>query len=426
MVTVIPDRLFVDLRGSVAQQSIFGGFSEGTATPSGSTTLNRRDQTTTASLFVSPYYVQRFGAYGVGQLAYSLSYVDQGNISRSNLVGTTVIDPVTGLPVTTARGRGIGNLLTQREVATFTSGENLGRIQSTLTLSATQYDGSGPYRNAHRNEVSLDNAYAITRTIAVLGTVGYQNLRFDTIPRTRVDDVLWNLGVRFAPTPEDFISVRYGRRDGFNDFAADASYQTTPRTRVFLRYSNGLSTDLEESSNLLASTQVDSSGSTVDTATGRPVLGTAGNFFGIQDNLFRLRRLSASGVLLLDRDVFTLSLVHETRSLVGRSPTANLATSGTSGSGLYSTLQWQHDLSPDLQSQVALQFGTRDDDGGFTSSGVNTRSRSDRIISASASLNYQLSQTISTRALYQISNSSGNGTGDVTQNLVLVGLRKTF
>lgn len=425
--TVIPDSLFVDLRGSVTQQSIFGGFSAGTATPSGATPLNRRDQTTTASVFVSPYYVQRFGGYGTGQLAYALSYVDQGNLNRSALAGGgTLIDPVTGLPVGATSGRDIGNLLTHREVATFTSGEELGRIRSTLTLSATQYDGSGPYRNAHRNEVTLDNAYAITRTIAVLGAIGYQNLRYDTIPRTRVDEPLWNLGVRFAPNPEDFVSVRYGRRDGFNDFAADISYQTTPRTRVFLRYSNGLSTDLEEASNLLASTQVDPYGNTVDTATGRPVLNTTSNFFGIQDNLFRLRRLSASGVLLLDRDVFTLSLVHESRTLVGRSPTATLTSSGTPGNGLYTTLQWQHDLAPDLQSQLTLQYGTRDGDGGVATTGVAARLRSNRVISAAASLNYQLSQTISTRALYQFSSISGNGAGDVTQNLVLVGLRKTF
>ena len=427
VVTVIPDRLFVDLRGSVTQQSIFGGFSQGTATPGGTSTLNRRDQTTTASVFVSPYYVQRLGGYGTAQLAYSLSYVDQGNLSGSTVIGNTVFDPVTGLPVTTTRGRGIGDLLTQREVATFTSGENLGRIRSSLTLSATQYDGSGAYSNARRNEAVLDNAYAITRTVAVLGSIGYQNLRYATIPRTRVDGVLWNVGVRYAPTPDDFIAVRYGRKDGFNDFAADASYQTTPRTRVFLRYSNGLSSDLEESSNLLASTQVDTFGNSVDATTGRPVLSTTNNFFGIQDNLFRLRRLSASGVLLLDRDAFTLSLVHETRSLVGRVPTATLAASGTSGSGLYTTLQWQHDLAPDLQSQVILQYGTRDSDDDFAATGTNARrARSDRVISAAASLNYQLSQTISTRALYQISNSSGNGAGDVTQNLVLVGLRKTF
>ena len=93
------------------------------------------------------------------------------------------------------------------------------------------------------------------------------------------------------------------------------------------------------------------------------------------------------------------------------------------------TEQWQHDLAPDLQSQVTLQFGTRDDQGGFTPAGVvvgTARSRTDRVISAAASLNYQLSQTVTTRALYQISNSSGGGAGDVTQNLVLVGLRKTF
>lgn len=428
LVSVIPDRLFVDLRGSVTQQSVLGGFSQGTVTPSGATTLNEQDRTTTASVFVSPYFVTRLGGYGSAQLAYALSYVDQGNLNRSNLIGNTLIDPVTGFPISTASGNDVGNLLTHREVATFTSGENLGRIRSALTLSATQYDGSGPYRNAHRNEVSLENAYAITRTVAVLGTIGYQNLRYDTIPRTKVDDVLWNVGVRFAPTPEDFISVRYGRRDGFNDFAADASYQTTPRTRVFLRYSNGLSTDLEEASNLLASTQVDNFGNTVDAASGRPVLGTTNNFFGLQNNLFRLRRLSASGALLLDRDAFTLSLVHETRTLVGRVPTATLGSGGTSGNGLYTTLQWQHELSPDLQSQVTLQYGTRDDDGGFTSSAstVAARVRSDRVISAAASLNYRLSQTITTRALYQVSNTSGSVGGDLTQNLVLVGLRKTF
>jgi len=430
LATIVPDAVFLDLRGSVTQQSRSGGYGQ-TSTQ----TLNRNDQIQTIALSATPYAEHRFGGWGTGRIGYSLARTIQDARNGQDTLATnqTLVLNKSVIGAT-------GNLTTQRERASFLTGENLGRINDIAVVEAVQYSGAGAYRGAHRNQVTNDVGYAVTRTITALAGFGYQDLQFNGTPGVRINQPIWSVGARIAPNPDSTLPVTYGHRDGFNAAAVDGTYSPTARTRVFVRYSTGLTTDAEEQQNLLQSTNVGPGGLLVDSTTGAPISSSSGAF-GTQSGLYRLRRFSISGLLLMNRDSVSVSLAQEDRTNVNTIPASagsNSVPAGASSSGIVGTLSWQHELSPALSSSATFSYGT-DDNGSVTGAGS---SGSQRTVQTSLALNYTFTETLSGSARYQFTDRSG-GTGrttqpnfntfgsgqagqNLTENLLLVGMRKSF
>jgi len=433
LATLVPDAVFLDLRGSVSQQSRTGGYGQ-----INTQTLNRDDQIQTVALSVTPYAEHRFGGWGTGRIGYSLARTIESGRTNQNTFNTNQVFLLNN-------GFGnTGNLTTQRERASFVTGENLGRVNDVAVVEAVQYNGVGSYRGAHRNQVTNDVGYAVTRTITALVGFGYQDLRYSGIPGIRINEPIWSVGGRLTPNPDSTITVTYGRRDGFNAAAVDGAYSPTARTRVFVRYSTGLTTDAEEQQSLLDSTNVGPTGLLVDSVTGAPVSSSSGAF-GTQNGLYRLRRFSATGLLLLNRDSVSVSLSQEDRTNVNNVASSTGATAvpaGASNSGTIGTLAWQHELTPVMSSSASLSYGV-EDNGNLVSTGS---SGSQRTVQTSLALNYLFTETLSGSARYLFTDRSG-GTGrtnqsnlglnsgpfgfgqagqNLTENLLLVGLRKSF
>lgn len=426
LATLVPEAVFLDLRGSVTQQSRTGGYGQ----TSGTVALNRNDQIQSTSFSVTPYAEHRFGGLGTARLGYSFARTIQNGYGRQEAGSTQtfLFNDGFGTP---------GNLTTQRERASFVTGENLGRVNDVTVLEAVQYSGVGAYRGAHRNQVTNDVGYAVTRTITALAGFGYQDLRFDGAPGVRVREPIWSAGVRLAPNPDSSVTITYGRRDGFNAAAVDGSYSPTARTRVFLRYTTGLTTDAEEQQNLLATTNVGPTGLLTDSVTGAPVSSSSGAF-GTQNGLYRLRRFSVTGLLLLNRDSVSVSLQQDDRASVSAVPAGlgGAAQATGSNSGVVGTLAWEHELSPALSSSASLSYGV--DDNSLAGAGS---SGSQRTVQTSLALNYTFAETLAGSARYLFTDRSGGGrTGPavagppgsgqpgqtLTENLLLVGLRKSF
>ena len=106
-----------------------------------------------------------------------------------------------------------GNLQTNTEFASFTTGENLGRIQNSIYGTASQYSGSYFYQGASTSSVTDRLSYAVYRWLTVFGTVGYENYDY---PRNgyRLSDATWTVGVTLTPKRDQHAdcSVRSGCR----------------------------------------------------------------------------------------------------------------------------------------------------------------------------------------------------------------------
>jgi len=433
LVAIVPEAVFLDLRGSVSQQSRFGGYGQTSSTIA----LNRNDQVQTTAFSVTPYAEHRFGGFGTARLGYSVARTAENGYGSQNGLNTSQA-------VLFNNGFGaVGNLTTQRERGSFVTGENLGRVNDIVVLEAVQYSGAGAYRGAHRNQVTNDVGYAITRTITALAGFGYQDLRYSGTPGVQIREPIWSVGGRFTPNQDSSLTITYGRRDGFNAAAVDGALSPSARTRVFVRYATGLTTEAEEQQNLLATTNVGPTGLLVDSVTGAPVSSSSSSF-GTQNGLYRLRRFSITGLLLLNRDSVSASISQENRTNVNTVPVSIGGTAlpaAASNSGVIGTVSWEHELSPAMSSSASLSYGVDDNGNTF---GV-AASGSQRTVQTTLALNYIFTETLTGSARYLFTDRSG-GAGRVqansglnagpfgfgqagqnlTENLLLVGLRKSF
>lgn len=454
LATVLPQTLFLDLRGSGAVQSTSTG--QG---PTATTNLSRDNTTQNYSFSASPYAVHRFGPWGTGEVGGSVARTIQSSLKQNGTVqsnfGQTGFNQA-GFNQNGQfqngffqNGQGINSAATNQNVTSysghlaFVTGEAFSRYSGTALAQATSYDGSGVLFGAYRDTATLDSGYGITRTITALATVGYERIHYAGTAPVHISDAVWSAGVRLEPNAASSITVRYGHHDGLDSASLDASFQPTARIHVYARYSTGLTTQAEQLQNALATSDLDTQGNPVDHLTGAPLV-PVGNFFGTDNNLSKTTVASLTGVLQLDRDSFTASVNSQTQTLISGSSAAGLAASaaagGTNGgnsSGVYGSLSWSHELRPDLQSTLFVQYGTSStSQSGVPGAPAQGNNPDQRSLSASASLSYALSRTLSGQFQYSYNQTSGgsqfgagtraSANGSSTQNIVLLSLLKSF
>ena len=429
LATLLPQTLFLDLRGSGAVTPITAG--QAPAGAAGTTNLSPANSSQNYSFSVSPYALHRFGAWGTGEIGAGVSRTIQNALQTA----APVVGPQTAVQAALADLAAASNQNTTSydgHVA-FTTGEAFGRYNGAALAQASSSQGGGVLAGGYRDTVTLDNGYAVTRTITALATIGYERIHYSGTTPIRIDDAIWNAGVRLVPNADSTITVRYGHQDGLNSLLVDAGYAPTVRTHIYARYSTGLTTGAETLQNALASSDLDTLGNPVDHGTGAPLV-AAGNFFGTQNGLFRTTVASLTGVLALDRDSVSLGINSQQQKLLSASSAATLAASTAdvpgfgSSRGVYGSLNWSHQLRPDLQSTVYGQYGVSSSGG---------TAGTEQLVVLSAALSYALSKTLAGNLQYSYDRNFGadqifagaNGAAaaiNADQSLVVVSLVKSF
>ncbi len=397
LVTIVPNELFLDLRGFASMQSATGGFS-----PAGPVPLSRSNQTQTASGSASPYYVHRFDDYGSIRVGYSFNKTLTGDTSQ--LATPTQFPIFSNL-----------NLTSNEEYATFRTGENFGRVNDQIWIDAIQESGFGVVQGARRNLVLNQPAYAIDPRLSVYGQIGYEDIAYPrAVPAIRISDVVWAVGFRLTPNADSAIDVRYGHRDGFNSARVDASYALTARTKIFARYSEGLTSLAEEIETALATSAVGMGSNSIDAITGAPVLVT-NQLIALQPSLFRVKSLSVSSVTAWPRDTVSLSFLHEEDDLLAISA----GSFGFSDRANSATVSWAHSLSERLSGTANVSYGA------YETSVASLGSQ--RFFSVILSGSYAFTETLTGVAQYVLIDRTANIPGQAfIENRALIGLRKSF
>lgn len=415
-ITLLPERLFLDLNGFALTVPTNGGYA-----PAGTVAVGRQGQSQVLGFSAHPYLREHFGDLGSLEVGARVSYSSQNNLFSNQQAGpafqaaTTVNDQ---------------NVFSQQEYLLLKSGPDLGRTSVVLSVIGDQSTGTGGFNDSNNDEVKLTVGYAVTHGVAVLAALGYDTIHYGGYsggaPYNQAG-IEWSAGVRWDPNPDSTVVASYGRQDGVNSPQINISYAPTARSRVYARYSQGIATGLEQMLNAMNSSTLDPLGNPVSIDNGTPQQ-IVNNFFGVQNNLARVTNASATAVLQLDRDSFSASLGYMERQQLGGTTTS----STTDYSSYYASLNWQHDLRPDLKSFVFAQWGN-------TQQGVAQNSRAgfnqnyDTLV-FSLRLSYALSETLNTYLQYSWA-SQGNlalagtlGTVPVNEptNLILIGVHKTF
>src|SRR5580700_137519 len=143
--TVVPDLFFLDARGLLSEQPSIPGIGTGliaglspTAIPSllGPSFVNTSQGIASSQLAqvtsfsASPYLAKRFDGIGSAELRYSFS-----DTNISGIQGTT---PLILTPTPAGTQLQNTSTTTNEATASFLTGENLGRLQSRITLDAAQ------------------------------------------------------------------------------------------------------------------------------------------------------------------------------------------------------------------------------------------------------------------------------------------------
>jgi uncharacterized protein (PEP-CTERM system associated) len=414
LATLVPDLLFLQVNAFAAVQSTQPGFG-----PSTTTTLNRQNQTQTTSFSASPYVTHKFGGTGTFEAGATISYSGNNNVtavSSGNVIPSAQLGLLTPTTATTVPN---SSYTSTEEHASFATGEDFGRLSHRIAISATQYIGQGIYQGAYRSLETYDIGYAISRFVTALAEIGHESIHYGGVPPVRIDDLVWDVGAKVAPNGDSALTLTYGHHDGGDALTFDGHYAATARLQLYGRYTDSLTTSAQSIADALASVDTTTSGALFDTSNGAPI-NITDNFFGIQSGLYRLRRLSATASLVYDRDLFSFNVARQSEQVIS---SASTASPGTSNRGTYGSIAWTHDLSPDMQSNAFVQYGTYST--AATSSGAASSGNVSVVFSLS--LSYALSGTLRLKAQYSFSKNDSNTAGQSsTQNAFLVGLHKQF
>jgi len=404
LAAMVPGLFFVDLRAAASVVPTIAGYIPG----SGQVVAgNNIMQTYTTQ--VTPFVVHRFGSAATVQAGYSFEYSSQnfGSFTQSNSLSAP------------------SDYLANRVFAVVRSGEDFSQLALQARADGTKYAGNGVYDDAHRFITVLETRYAILRSVALLGEIGYENQAYSGTSPFSISDAVWSVGLRLTPRPDSIVVAKYGHQNGFNSLYLNAGVPLGARTDLFATYRETLATTLMQAQDLLATTTVDALGNPVDSQSGAPVV-LINPFLGLSDTLYRMRVGTVSLRHLWPRDSLTLSGTWQYQEPI---TTANSTVSNTTTVGTYATLSWAHELLPRTSAVATAQYGHFYGLLGFGQTGFGQQFNQGETdtYTLAATLMHQLQSNLTGNIQVSWTNNTSQvANQSYTQGVIRVGLRRTF
>jgi uncharacterized protein (PEP-CTERM system associated) len=408
--TLVPDTVFVSAnafatQASTSQLSAYNGVN----------TTAGNNQTQTYSFSVNPYVVHQFGSLASVQAGYALSdsFFDNSRQSSFNNAGATAPNSNTGV---------------QREYMNVTSGSDFEILNHAVKLDAEQFFGDNSRSTGHRNTADYTLTYAVNRFLAVLGTIGYEDLSYaaTTYRGAQVSNpyavrgLTGAGGVKFTPNNDSTLSVSYGHYDGGNQLSANGTLHATSRITLVANTSTGITTNGQDLANFAASTNFGPDG-TGRSSTGAPVayaLGTS----AANTAPYRLTRSSLNAIYALERDSFAASFTYSEQNNV----TGNTTAIGASSTSTLGSVSWQHQASEDISLTASANYGQQ-----HTAAYTGSASRNTPVVGGLVRLTNALTETLMLDVEYiyahqQVFTALNTQNKVESMNEVLFGLTKRF
>ncbi len=445
IVTVVPELAYIDVRAVSGTQSRIGGLSGlggigssgdfGTASASGPATngagLNRFNEVQTTSFGVSPYLLRKFGDYGTAKLGVS------ADVSSSTPVSGFAANPFS------TGGAGSQTLLTTEQIAQFTTGESLGRFQDSLSIdvsqSRSQFNSGTPGSpnssfTSQRQTVNNQMSYALDRTFTALASIGDEQITYSSNVAAPIRGITWSVGMTITPNQDSSLTVKYGHQNGSTSVTANGYYAVTARTLLSFDYSTGVGTQLENLQNQLNNNAIAANGQSINPQTGGPNF-VSTNAAGAQTGVYRFQTLNMSARTAWERDTVQATLSWSVQTnlspggtsgstfldpLTGNVIVLSSPTAGTNRTTDYKTasLQWTHELTPDLTMSSSAAYSLIRRGGGLGNDGA---------LSIALGLRYVLSESLTANARYSFFDRISRIPGyTLYENSLLLGVTKQF
>ena len=389
-IEVYPREVFVDGSASISQAYINNA---GAFAPTNLTT-NKNLQTVEAVNF-SPYILHHLGSYVDTETRYRFSTVSTG-------------------------AAGIGTQNTNQLISTITGGDYFGLLGWTLTSSYTKTNGLSTVAGSAASNASnidklerLDVRYPIYDRLSATGSIGYESIKDPTLT-TRPKGVLWDIGLRYDPSPYASVSFSYGHHPEGTDFAFSARYDVSAQTHLNASYTQTIETTQSLIAANLRGLIVGPGGVLIDPRTGLPVTpGPSGPGvipFSLTNGSFLDKRFSLDATATRGRNTYSVAAYDDRQSdQVGQANTQAIG----------GTFNWFRQLWPNLTSNLNLGYARI--------SFLDGTNRADNYYTASATFAYTLSPTVTAQlSLVRSDRESNQKQNSLVDDLVTLSVQKRF
>ncbi|MEO5374834.1 MAG: TIGR03016 family PEP-CTERM system-associated outer membrane protein [Alphaproteobacteria bacterium] len=220
---VVPDALFLDLRGAVSQQPL--------RRRGGDTAIERRladNQTRVINYAVSPYYRHAFGTFAEAMARY-----------RYNQVMFTDTRRADGDEAPRDARIHDASLMAR-------SGPEFTRFLWDVAAEKVHTDIEGG-RSRDETVIQGSREYRVNRMLSILGGIGYEDIT-DSGPTPDVRGLVWHVGTRLTPGPRTELLLRYGRRFGGQHWTGEVRHRIGPH----LSFQGGYRVTLASQQQILA------------------------------------------------------------------------------------------------------------------------------------------------------------------------------
>ena len=298
----------------------------------------------------------------------------------------------------------------------FSSGREFSRFGWNVSASEsrTKRDSGSGTANAgdtfRSRNIQARISYAYDRWFTPDFTVGHNSFDDNSLSGEGRGGNFWLVGFTSQPGPRTTLVLRGGRRFGGDSYEGSFAYRLSSALQLRADYSETVTTQQEQLSDPFDFLTVDEFGNLIDARTGLPVdPDNAGFDLTFGDAVFRTRtfRMGLSGSRL--RNGYSLSASVSRRDVTGATPRESQTTSLSAS--------YRRELSPRLSWALTGAVADTEDDA-----------RSDTATyRLSTTLNYRLSETLdSSLVLRRLDRTSSGGGGDITENSLVLTLRKSF
>ncbi|MEM8799766.1 MAG: TIGR03016 family PEP-CTERM system-associated outer membrane protein [Pseudomonadota bacterium] len=384
---LLEDRLFLNASATVNQQ-----FRDIGGAVSGSQANFTGNRATIQNYNFSPRFQQRFGREAVFTASYLLNFTELGDDTAED--GTPFL---------------ISDALRQRVQAGVNSGPAYQRFTWGLNGSFDTVDRSNNPNTFEAVNIIANGSYNYTRRLALLASVGYEDISDATLGALASEGVIWDLGVRITPGTRSQLEVRGGQRFGSAVFSGVFSYRLSENTTFRASYSenvqlfNRLVSDLADGFDGLD----DFDFSVVIDENGVPVtVATPG--FSLTDVAFTRQRADSSFISRFGRNRVSLTAFFEDRSFADQDDSAT-------------TFGFSTNVRRDLSRQAVFSFGTNYLNIEFLSERV------DNFITGFARYEYKFTEDVVALLQYRHTTRGSNiDFFDLSENTISASIRFSF
>jgi uncharacterized protein (PEP-CTERM system associated) len=280
-------------------------------------------------------------------------------------------------------------------------------LSNTNTGSETTIGGDS---DTKRQTYRLQNTYAWSRHLSLIGTVGYEDI--DNPTSTIEGGLILEGGIELTGARSQ-LRLTYNKRFNSTFPKVDARYDIGEGSQILATYDEDLTTEQEQRLDNLGNVVRAPDGRLFDRRTGLPFTPTNQGFGiddGFGDNAFRQRRGTIGLNWARLRNTYTalLSFEERTGERIDMSERTYIASVG---------------FNRAVNERTSLTSSASYERANDKASGV---SRSDDTYRLSATVNYDLGPTVRTSLAYSLVYRSSSDVGNDHENAVILRLTKSF